>query len=155
MNILVYKSKFCIRGSDQDDFVKNIIANIDMKLRNLFCNLYVGDKKIIFENGFFSFLIVWNFFEIITKGEIQIEENNRLISLSYEVSFTRHLLFWFFSSSLLFLVLIFTEVGILTAFIIPMVWIFLTFLFTQLSLYRLNSKIVDCVSESGGQIVNL
>lgn len=154
MNILVYKSKFRIRGSEQDDFVKTIITNIDIKLRNLFSNLYVGDEKIIFENGFFSFLMVWNFFEIISNGEIQIEKNNRLISLSYEVSFTRHLLFWFFSSALLFIVLIFTDVETLTALIMPIAWISLTFLFAQISLYRFNSKIVDCVSESGGKIIN-
>ena len=39
-NILVCKSKYRIRGFDQDDFVKKITIRVDIKLRNLFSDLY-------------------------------------------------------------------------------------------------------------------
>lgn len=154
MSVFNHSKIIQVRSPNQNEIVKSIIKNLDDEFRKIFSYVYPGSESIKFKNNFFSFLVIWNFFEIISDGGVNLNKNKRLVSLSYEISFGPYLIFWVLANSVLFVSLIASNEKLLLAIAAPLMWILLMYLFLQISIMKLNSKIFFCVEKAGGKIID-
>ena len=146
--------RFQVRNPHNDDIVELIIRAIDIEFRTIFSKVYPGSDAIEFENNFFSFLMRWNFFEIISYGNVSLKKNKTMTLVAYNLSYAPYFIFWILASLVLLASLFVNDENLLLCIGAPLLWVLLTYLFSQIAILRFNSRILSCIKKTGAEKIN-
>jgi hypothetical protein len=126
--------------------------NLEYEFQRVFSRVYVGSEKIQIANSSFSFLLLWNFFEIISEGEIHYN-NNKITTIGFDVTVTNYIVFWCMVTFLILVAERYYGLNNPSIFALPLVWGGMIFLFTQISHMRFRSKNINSITASKGNVI--
>lgn len=151
--MFIYKSQIKVKASDPDKFVESFTENIGNNFQYFFSNVYSSSEKIELENGSLSFLMIWNFYEIITNAVVSVKRKNRIFTVIYMLNFTNYFIFWFVTSLLTLIAEIYCGLNDPSILGLPVLWVGIGFLFTMISQIKFRSKIIEIIESSSGKLL--
>jgi hypothetical protein len=148
--MLRYTYQIKTKSSDPENFIECFKQSIEREFQNIFAKVYIGTEKVEIENPPFSFLMVWNFFEIIGTGAVTISKQNNIVTISYLLNFSCYVFFWSLLTLVTFVIAIYQGSNVLSVAGLLLAWGVIIFLFTMVSRVRFRSKIVESIQSSQG-----
>ena len=151
--MLRYTYKIKTKTSNSESFIECFQQSIERKFQKLFAKVYIGTEKVEIENPPFSFLMVWNFFEIIGTGVVTISKKNEIVTISYLLNYSCYVFFWSLFTLMIFVIGIFQGIHALSVAGLLLFWGIIIFLFTMISRLRFRSRIVESIKSSQGVVL--
>ncbi|MCI5211342.1 MAG: hypothetical protein D3910_21730 [Candidatus Electrothrix sp. ATG2] len=151
--MLRHTSQVKARARNPERFIECFTQSIEKDFQNFFSKVYVGTERIEIENTPFSFLMVWNFYEIIGDGVVTISKKNKIVTISYLLNFSSYVLFWFLLSLLIVTIEVYNGLDDLSVLALPLLWGVIGLLFIIIAQVRFRSKIVESVKSSQGAVL--
>ena len=151
--MLKFESEIKIRAAEPSRFIKKFNEAIGRDFQYLFSKVYVGSEKIEFENTPLSFLMIWNFYEIIKNAVIFISPKKKTISIAYSIDFSSYLIFWCITSLLIVAIELLNGINDLLILFLPLLWCGIAFLFTMISQMKFRGKVLEAVKMSDGKVI--
>ena len=151
--MLKHKSQIKVRAADPNDFIKIFCESLAIDLQNKFSKVYVGSEKIELENSPLSFLVLWDFFEIINNGDISISQKSKMVTIQYCLDYSRYIFFWCITSVLIIIIEIFSGFNDTMVFAMPFLWGAIGFIFTTISEIKFRTILTKNIKSSNGTLL--